>query len=77
MKRGIKVGDEVMIISGAGRSKRGKVLQIDRPAGRLRVAGIAISKKHVKKNSNNPNGAILEIERPIHRSNVRRVTDES
>lgn len=77
MKRGLKVGDEVVVISGDERTKSGKVLQIDRAAGRVRIAGVGICKKHVKKNSSNPNGAILEIERSIHISNVKPVVKEN
>ena len=64
----LKVGDTVQVISGAERSsqekaaKRGKVLGIDRDANRLRVDGLRIVKRHVKKGKDraNPEGGILE-----------------
>lgn len=64
----VKVGDTVQVIAGAERSlpnkanKRGKVLSIDRAALRLKVEGLRIVKRHVKKGRDraNPDGGILE-----------------
>jgi large subunit ribosomal protein L24 len=65
----MKVGDTVQVIAGAERSektlssKRGKVLRIDREAGRLSVEGLRLVKRHVKKgkDKNNAEGGIVEI----------------
>ncbi len=67
----IKVGDMVKVISGSYKGKEGKVLQILKSENRILVDKINIVKKHVKPNSSNETGGILETEAPIHISNVK------
>ena len=67
----IKVGDNVKVITGSNKGKEGKVLKIFRSENRVLVDGVNIVKKHVKPNSQNETGGILEIEAPIHISNVK------
>ncbi len=66
----VKKGDEVVVIAGAERGKRGKVIEVETKKERVIVEGLAIIKKHMKKNQANPNGAIIEREGTIHISNV-------
>ena len=68
---GIKVGDNVRVITGSNKGKEGKVLKVLRSENRVVVDGINIVKKHVKPNRQNETGGILEIEAPIHISNVK------
>lgn len=70
MKMKIKAGDEVVIIAGNHRGDRGKVIQVLPKAGRIIVEGINKRKHHEKKNQDNPEGAIVERENPVHLSNV-------
>lgn len=61
----IKVGDTVQVMSGAERSlktNRGKILSIDREANRVRVEGLRLVKRHIKKGRDraNPEGGIIE-----------------
>jgi len=61
----LKVGDTVQVMSGAERSQksnRGKILSIDREANRVRVEGLRMVKKHIKKGRDraNPEGGIIE-----------------
>ena len=67
----IKVGDNVKVITGSNKGKEGKVLKIFRSENRVLVDGVNIVKKHVKPNRQNETGGILEIEAPIHISNVK------
>ncbi len=67
----IKVGDNVKVITGSNKGKEGKVLKIFRNENRVLVDGVNIVKKHVKPNRQNETGGILEIEAPIHISNVK------
>jgi large subunit ribosomal protein L24 len=71
-KRHVKKGDEVVVISGTERGKRGKVIEVITKSERVIVEGIKMIKKHTKKNQNNPQGAIVEREGTIHISNVMR-----
>ena len=66
----IKRGDEVVVISGAHKGKRGKVLQILRERDRVVVEAVAMIKRHTKARSEKEKGGILEREAPIHLSNV-------
>ncbi len=67
----IKVGDMVKVMSGSNKGKEGKVLQILRSENRVIIDKVNIIKKHVKPSANNETGGILEIEAPIHISNVK------
>lgn len=66
----IKQNDEVVVITGRDRGKRGKVLKV-RADGRLVVSGINMVKKHQKPNPNmGVPGGIIEKEAPLQVSNV-------
>jgi|TARA_B100001094_G_C17886598_1_gene649511 large subunit ribosomal protein L24 len=70
MSRNIKKGDEVIVISGDHKSKKGKVLQVLREKNRVIVEGVNLTKKHERKSQDNPEGSIVERESSIHYSNV-------
>ncbi|MDB6038961.1 MAG: ribosomal protein [Verrucomicrobiales bacterium] len=71
-KRHVKKGDEVVVIAGTERGKRGKIISILTGNDRVIVEGIKMIKRHTRKNQANPNGAIIEREGSIHLSNVVR-----
>lgn len=66
----IKVNDEVVVLSGKEKGKRGKVLKISPVKERAIVEGLNLIKKHTRKSQENPNGAIIEREGTIHVSNL-------
>ena len=66
----IRVGDIVQVITGTNKGKEGKVLKVLRKDNRVLVDGVNIVKKNVKPNAKNETGGILEVEAPIHASNV-------
>ena len=67
----IKTGDEVILIAGKDKGRRGKVVAIDKAAGRVRVEGLNLMKKHVRPNPQlGQQGGIVEREAFIHISNV-------
>jgi large subunit ribosomal protein L24 len=68
----IKKGDEVVVIAGTEKGKRGKVIEVSIRANRVIVEGIKMIKRHTRKNQQNPNGAIVEREGTVHASNVMR-----
>lgn len=72
-KIGIKRGDIVRAIAGedASSGKSGKVLFVDRRKQRAIVEGFNLVKKHMRKTQDNPEGGIVEIEAPIHISNLK------
>jgi large subunit ribosomal protein L24 len=66
----VKKGDEVVVIAGAERGKRGKVISVESTKERVIIEGVRMIKKHMRKNQNNPQGAIIEREGTVHISNV-------
>jgi large subunit ribosomal protein L24 len=72
----VKTGDTVLILSGAAKGKKGKIMTIDRSKNRAIVEGVNIVKKHVKPSSTNPQGSIEEREASIHLSNLMLVVND-
>ena len=66
----IKKGDEVVVLAGAERGKRGKIISVSPKSSRAIVEGLKMIKRHTRKNQNNPQGAIIEREGTIHISNL-------
>lgn len=64
----IREGDTVVVLSGNEKGRTGTVLS--RSNERIKIQGLNVKKKHVKKSQENPQGGILSIEAPIHISNV-------
>lgn len=65
----LKVGDKVKVISGSDKGKEGKIIKTLRAEDKVIVEGVHIVKKHQKGNGQET-GGILEVEAPIHVSNV-------
>lgn len=67
----IRKGDEVIVIAGKDKGRRGTVLRVLRDKDRVVVEGANIVKKHVRGNpQRGESGGILEREAPLHISNV-------
>jgi large subunit ribosomal protein L24 len=67
----VKVGDQVVIISGFYKNQTGEVLKVNKQTGKIIFQGINFKFKHVKPNSINEIGEIKQMEAPIHHSNVK------
>jgi large subunit ribosomal protein L24 len=67
----VRRGDTVQVISGNHKGASGKVLQVKAAKAQVIVEGVRMIKKHQRKSQEHPNGAILELEGPIHISNVK------
>lgn len=66
----IRKDDTVEIIAGKDKGKRGSIVRVIRDKDRVIVAGLNIVKKAMRKRSQQDRGGIVEIEAPIHVSNV-------
>ncbi|MDP0497006.1 MAG: 50S ribosomal protein L24 [Verrucomicrobiota bacterium JB024] len=71
MKYKIKRGDEVVVIAGAHKGQRGKVLEVLRGKDRVVIEGVNMVKRHRKATKeNDPDAGIVEREGSVHYSNV-------
>ncbi len=68
----IKRGDQVVVVSGRDRGKRGEVLRVVRKDDRLIVQGINMIKRHTRPSAGN-SGGIVDKEASIHISNVAHI----
>ena len=66
----VKKGDEVVVIAGAEKGKRGKIIAVLAKQQRVIVEGVQMIKKHMRKSQQHPQGAIIEREGSVHISNV-------
>jgi large subunit ribosomal protein L24 len=66
----LKKEDNVQITTGKDKGKRGRILKIIRNKDRVVVEGANIVKKAKKRRNQQDRGGIVEIEAPIHSSNV-------
>lgn len=66
----IKKGDTVVVRSGKYKGKTGKVTATHPELNKVTVEGINIVKKHQKPNKEHPQGAIVELTKPIAVSKV-------
>ena len=70
MKLHVKKGDEVVVLAGKEKGKRGKIIAVASKKNRVIVEGLQMIKRHMRKSQQHPQGAILEREGTIHLSNV-------
>ncbi|MBR6798414.1 MAG: 50S ribosomal protein L24 [Opitutales bacterium] len=70
-KQNLKKDDEVVVITGSEKGKRGKILKTLPTKGCVVVEGLNLVKRHTKANEQaGVEGGIIEKEAPIHASNV-------
>ena len=69
----IRKGDQVVVITGSDRGKRGEVLSVLPKDRRAVVRGVRIAKKHTKPNGAGEPGGIIEREASIDLSNLKLV----
>jgi large subunit ribosomal protein L24 len=75
MKFHVKKNDEVIIIAGDDKGKKGRVIDVDRKNQRIFVDGVNLNSKHTKPNAKNPNGGIIKTPGSVHVSNVQLMSE--
>ena len=74
MKRHVRKGDTVKVLSGSSKGQTGTVLKVltsdDPNQGRVVVEGVNVRTKRVRATQSNPQGGTIDAELPIHISNV-------
>lgn len=66
----VRKDDTVVVITGKDKGKQGKVQKVLPKTNRVVVEGVNMVKKHTKPSARNPQGGIIEMEAPVHASNV-------
>jgi large subunit ribosomal protein L24 len=66
----VKKNDEVVVLAGADKGKRGRVIAVEGKKQRVIVEGVRMIKKHMRKSQQYPQGQIIEREGSVHLSNV-------
>ncbi len=64
-----KTGDKVVVIAGKDKGKEGSITKVLRNENKVVVEGVNVAKKHIKPNGQTA-GSIVDVELPIHASNV-------
>ena len=72
----VRVGDNVKILAGKDKGKEGKVIKTMKLQNRVVVEGINIVKRHSKPRTTEEKGGIIDVEAPIHVSNVKVIGDK-
>lgn len=75
MKLHVKKNDEVIILAGDDKGKKGRVIEVDRKKGRVYIEGVNLNSRHTKPNAKNPQGGIVKAPGSIHISNVALLSD--
>ena len=73
----VRKGDEIIVISGKDKGKKGEILKVFPTQQRLIVKGVNIVRRHVKPSIEYPDGGIVKKEATIHVSNVQHLDPSS
>ena len=71
----VKKGDEAVVIAGADKGKRGRIISVIAKQQRVIVEGARMIKKHMRKSQQYPQGQIVEREGSVHISNVMKAEE--
>lgn len=72
----VKKGDNVIVLSGKDKGKKGKVLTVMPKSGKVIVEGVAMATKHKKPRSQTDMGGIVHQETPIYACKVMHICDK-
>lgn len=73
----IKKGDEVLVIAGKDRGKKGRVMRVFLSEKQILVEKINYQTAYLRKSQENPKGGISKIEGKLHLSNVKLICPRS
>ncbi|WP_081793533.1 50S ribosomal protein L24 [Paenibacillus darwinianus] len=73
----VKKDDNVIVITGKDKGKKGRVIAAYPRQNRVLIEGVNMVKKHTRPSQQNPQGGIVEQEAAIHVSNVMHVDPKS
>lgn len=73
----IKKDDQVIVLAGEDKGKKGKVLKVLVSKNKAIVEGVNVVKKSAKPSAKHPQGGIIEQEAPVHVSNLSLIDPKS
>jgi large subunit ribosomal protein L24 len=73
----VKKDDNVIVITGKDKGKKGRVIAAYPRENRVLIEGVNMVKRHTRPNQANPQGGIIEREAPIHVSNAMHIDPKS
>ncbi len=68
----IKKGDNIIVITGKDKGKKGKIVRALPKENKVIVDGINMMKKHQRARKSNEKGSMISIAMPLHVSNVKK-----
>jgi large subunit ribosomal protein L24 len=71
----VRKGEEAVIIAGADKGKRGRIITVIAKKQRVIIEGAHMIKKHMRKSQQYPQGQIIEREGSVHISNVMKAEE--
>jgi len=66
----LKSGDTVKVVAGENKGQQGVIKKVLREKNKAVVEGVNMVSKHQKPSASNPQGGIVEMEAPLHISNL-------
>lgn len=73
----IKIGDIVYMLVGKDKGRTGKINRIYKKQDRVLIEGVNLQKKAIPKSEKAPQGGLIDVERPVHISNIMVVDPKS
>jgi len=73
----LRIDDEVIVVAGKDKGKKGKLVKIDWSNDRVLVEGVNMVKKAVKPTQESPTGGIVDVEKTLHISNIALVSPKT
>lgn len=70
----IKKGDNVIVIAGKEKGKKGKIVRVLVAKNKVVLEGLNLVKKHQRPKKQNERGQMISVPMPIHASNVKKLT---
>lgn len=68
----LKKGDNIIVLTGKDKGKKGKVLRVLVKANKVVAEGINMMKKHQRPRKSGEKGQLINLAMPIHASNVKK-----
>jgi len=69
----LKKGDNVIVITGKDKGKKGKIVSVVNKENKVVVEGLNMMKKHQRARKSGEKGSIINISMPINASNVKKI----